>query len=55
LIISEIIQAIKEEAKEIVDKEKETKLLIDLGIRNLRLFCKQRKIAGYSTPTTKKK
>ena len=46
---SEIIQVIQEEATTIVDKEKEAKLLIDLGIRNLRLFCKQRKITGYST------
>ncbi len=46
---SEIIQAIQEEATTIVDKDDETKLLIDLGIRNLRLFCKQRKITGYST------
>ena len=46
---SKIIQLIKEEAMTIVDKDDETKLLIDLGIRNLRLFCKQRKITGYST------
>ena len=46
---SEVIQAMQEEATTIVDKEKEAKLLIDLGIRNLRLFCKQRKITGYST------
>ena len=46
---SEVIQVIKEEAKEIVDTEKEAKLLINLGIRNLRLFCKERKIPGYST------
>ncbi len=46
---SEVIQAIQEEVTTIVDKEKESKLLIDLGIRNLRLFCKQRKITGYST------
>lgn len=45
---SEVIQARQEEKKEIVDKEKEAKLLIDLGIRNLRLFCRQRKIPGYS-------
>ena len=46
---SKISQVIKEEAMTIVEKDKQAKLLIDLGIRNLRLFCKQRKIAGYST------
>ncbi|MBE9212870.1 hypothetical protein IQ247_09215 [Plectonema cf. radiosum LEGE 06105] len=46
---SEIIPAIKEEAMTIVEKDKQAKLLIGLGIRNLRLFCKQRQIQGYST------
>ncbi|NJN12584.1 MAG: hypothetical protein HC815_33360 [Richelia sp. RM1_1_1] len=45
---SEIIQQIKEEAITIVEKDKQAKLLIGLGIRNLRLFCKQRQIKGYS-------
>ena len=43
------IQLIKEEAMIIVEKDKQAKLLIDLGIRNLRLFCKQQQIKGYST------
>lgn len=46
---SKISQVIKEEAMTIVDKDDEAKLLIDLGIRNLRLFCKQQQITGYST------
>ena len=46
---SEVIQAMQEEATTIVDKDDETKLLIDLGIRNLRFFCKQQQIRGYST------
>ena len=46
---SEIIQLIKEEVITIVEKQKQAELLIDLGIRNLRLFCKQRQIKGYST------
>ncbi|MEO1373108.1 MAG: hypothetical protein AAFW70_02035 [Cyanobacteria bacterium J06635_10] len=46
---SGIVRPRQEEATTIVEKDEETKLLIDLGIRNLRLFCKQRKITGYST------
>ena len=34
---SKISQVIKEEAMTIVEKDKQAKLLIDLGIRNLRL------------------
>ncbi|NJO59299.1 MAG: hypothetical protein HC836_13590 [Richelia sp. RM2_1_2] len=46
---SKKIQLIKEEAITIFEKDKQAKLLIGLGIRNLRLFCKQRQIKGYST------
>ena len=52
---SERIQAIKEEEIIIVEKEKQAKLLIGLGIRNLRLFCKQQQIPGYSTAYKKGK
>ena len=46
---SERIQAIKEDEITIVEKDKQADLLIGLGIRNLRLFCKQQQIPGYST------